>query len=288
MVKASRPCLGHRQVRFVRFPAKLYRRETQVAPLTVESPLIVIILAFDTSGFSGSVAVFEGQHGLEDPRLLAEMALTTEQRSAQTLAPTIVKALQAAGQSSSNVQLVATTSGPGSFTGLRVGITTAKSFAYAVKAELVAVSTLEAIAQQAPIKHLAEQVAVHAVLDAQRRELFVATFEPPAESADKNSLLSLLRRTADHLQPAEAWLQSLRPGDIVIGSGLKKLLPQVPRAVTIAAESDWQPRAATVGRLAWRDYRAGRRDDLWSLAPVYLRPSYAEEKGRKSEASTDR
>lgn len=256
----------------------------------LESPVIVIILAFDTSGFSGSVALLNG------PRLLAEAQLTTEQRSAQTLAPAIVKLLDAAGCQASNVQLVATTSGPGSFTGLRVGITTAKTFAYAVGAEVVAVSTLEAIAQQAPVGRLENGKSVQAVLDAQRRELFVGKFQAANVAGAELDGLPWSRLAADGLLSADDWLASLQPGDMVTGSGLKKLVSQVPPSVTIAPESAWLPRAVTVGRLAWRDYQAGRRDDLWSLAPVYLRPSYAEEKGRKSEvrsqksdsASTDR
>jgi tRNA threonylcarbamoyladenosine biosynthesis protein TsaB len=64
----------------------------------------------------------------------------------------------------------------------------------------------------------------------------------------------------------------------VIGSGLSRLVDQLPAGVIIAPVETWTPHATTVGRLAFRDYLAGRRDDLWKLAPNYFRASAAEEK----------
>ncbi|MEX0712672.1 MAG: tRNA (adenosine(37)-N6)-threonylcarbamoyltransferase complex dimerization subunit type 1 TsaB, partial [Pirellulales bacterium] len=90
------------------------------------------ILALETSGKSGSVAVLRGDV------LLAEEPLEPSQRSAQSLAPAMRQLLEAVAWTPRDVQLVAVTLGPGSFTGLRVGVTTAKTFAYAVGAVVVA------------------------------------------------------------------------------------------------------------------------------------------------------
>jgi tRNA threonylcarbamoyl adenosine modification protein YeaZ len=76
--------------------------------------------------------------------VLSETALDAHRRSAQTLAPAIVEMLSSVKVDPSQVRLVATTFGPGSFTGLRVGVTSAKTFAYAVGAEVLGVSTLAA------------------------------------------------------------------------------------------------------------------------------------------------
>jgi tRNA threonylcarbamoyladenosine biosynthesis protein TsaB len=251
----------------------------QISNLRFEfcNPAIVLILALDTSGTCGSVAV------LDDGHLLAEVELPAERRSAQTLAPAIVEVLRQAAIESEQLKLVATTIGPGSFTGLRVGVTTAKTFAYAVNAQVLGVSTLAAIAHQAPAELFgAAQVAVEAVLDAQRKELFVARFQSEAGSA-ASGLPALRGVEADHIVPADRWLAGLTPGTLVTGAGLQKLLPRLPGGVTALEPVQWQPRAATIGRLAWRDYQTGRRDDLWRLAPVYLRPSYAEEKAAKTK-----
>jgi hypothetical protein len=78
------------------------------------------------------------------------------------------------------------------------------------------------------------------------------------------------------------WLASLRPGTIITGSGLTAAIEaQLPPGVVVADASQRDPQAATVGRVAYSQYQAGRRDDLWKLAPVYLRPSAAEEKAAK-------
>jgi tRNA threonylcarbamoyladenosine biosynthesis protein TsaB len=236
----------------------------------------VLILAFDTSGFAGSVALLDGA------KLLRESALPSERRSAQMLAPAIARLLADEGAEPRQVRLVATTVGPGSFTGLRVGITTAKTFAYAVGAEVTGISTLEAIAWGVPGDLLGELLGsgereVHAVLDAQRRELFVGKFrvDLPASAAVQPRII---RVEADRIVPLANWFNQLSIGTIVTGAGLAKLEQQLPAGVVIAPRDCWEPRASVVGQIAWSDYQGGRRDDLWKLAPMYLRPSYAEEK----------
>src|SRR5205823_12731147 len=134
-----------------------------------------------TSGFAGSVALLDG------PRLLEERKLESERRSAQTLAPAIVELLHSAGVQPQQIRLVTTTTGPGSFTGLRVGITTAKTFAYAVGAEVMGISTLEAIVLGVPAGLLADQPReIQAVIDAQRKELFVGRFRVEAVRSEED------------------------------------------------------------------------------------------------------
>ena len=60
-----------------------------------------------------------------------------------------------------------------------------------------------------------------------------------------------------------------------------RLADRLPPEISVVSPPQRIPQARTVGRLAWRDYQLGRRDDRWKLAPIYLRPSYAEEKARK-------
>ena len=240
----------------------------------------MLTLAFDTSGLHGSVALLDG------PRVIAERTLPTDRRSAQTLAPAIAELLASQGLTAQQIHLVATTIGPGSFTGLRVGITTAKTFAYAAGAEVIGISTLEAIAHRVQIGQLAPQVArtglqleIHAILDAQRKELFLARFTLTCSTRDESNLLPLTRLTDDHIISADDWLASLTSGTIVAGAALDRLQARLPPEVIIDPHSR-QPSAAIIGQLAHRDYQSGRRDNLWKLAPLYLRPSYAEEKAK--------
>ncbi len=219
------------------------------------------ILALDTSGQAGSVALLDGD------ALVAERWLPTDERNAKTLAPAIREVLTAAGWTPGEVRLVAVAVGPGSFTGLRVGVTTAKTFAYAVGAEVIGVNTLEVIAAQAPV----DVCRLAVVLDAQRQQVFAAEFAR-GSAGDFN----WARDTA--IVDNDEWLAKLDPGVAVSGVGLEKLVARLPDNLTVIAREHWQPRAAIVGQLVWRFYQAGRRDDLWRLVPQYFRRSAAEEK----------
>ncbi len=172
-----------------------------------------------------------------------------------------------AGWPAKSIDLVAVAVGPGSFTGLRIGVTTAKTFAYAVGAEIIGVNTLGVIAAQAPFS----KQPLWAVLDAQRQELFVAKFIAQAagefEMVQDTSILA-----------QDSWIAELKTGDCVSGPALKRLASKIPDDVTIVSDEHWQPMAVTVGQVAWQAYEKGQRDDLWKLHPLYYRPSAAEEK----------
>jgi len=225
------------------------------------------ILAIETSGRFGSVATIEG--GSDGATPLHQIILPETQRTAQSLAPAIHELLLATDWSPRDVELVAVAVGPGSFTGLRIGVTTAKAFAYAVGAEVVGVDTLHAIAEQAPVACS----PAWTIIDAQRQELFAAKFASDGKSEP--------RRLVDTAIVSQSeWLERLHPGDRVSGPALKRVRPFLPAHIAIVPEELWQPMADAVGKLAWRRYVAGERDDVWKLAPLYLRPSAAEEKRR--------
>jgi tRNA threonylcarbamoyladenosine biosynthesis protein TsaB len=223
------------------------------------------ILAIETSGRLGSVAaLLDTTQGVE---LLSEVSLTGTQRTAQALAPTLQKMLEKVGWLPASIGLLAVAIGPGSFTGLRIGVTTAKTLAYSLSTEIIGVNTLEALAAQAP----PSGAPLWTILDAQRQELFAARFV----SVDDGSMTAV-RDTA--IVSQEHWLTELQPGDRVIGPALSRLAARLPPGVESLAEDSWQPMASSVGKIAWREYQSGRRDDLWQLSPNYYRASAAEEK----------
>jgi tRNA threonylcarbamoyladenosine biosynthesis protein TsaB len=226
------------------------------------------ILALETTGTTGTLAL------LQADRLVARRALDPHRRSARSLAQGIAAALGSAGWRAADLQLVAVAAGPGSFTGLRVGVTTAKVLAYAVGAEVLGVSTLETIAQQAP----PDVAALHVVMDAHRGLLFAGRFARAAEG-------TMVPQRPPAVLEAGAWLAELVPRDTVSGPMVRRLEQRLPAGVRATPEATWAPDAVTVGRLAWQKHVAGRRDDLWRLAPDYVRASAAEEqRGRGGEA----
>jgi tRNA threonylcarbamoyladenosine biosynthesis protein TsaB len=161
--------------------------------------------------------------------------------------------------------LIAVTIGPGSFTGLRIGVTTAKTLAYATGAKLAGISTLAVLAYQAKT-HAARTWAIS---DAQRDELFAQVYNASDDLAlalDQTRVLTV-----------NDWLAELQPGDAIIGPVLTKLHSRLPSGVSAASEL-MQPSASAVGQLGWQRFLAGQIDDPFQLVPRYHRRSAAEEK----------
>ena len=218
------------------------------------------ILALETSGTAGSIAAADG------PRLVAEHVLDPLQRSAQSLAPGIQRLLAAIGWRVTDIELVAVTLGPGSFTGLRVGVATAKALAYALEARCIGVNTLEVIAAQC--REDCSRLSV--AMDAQRGQVFAEFFERSEAGWRVIAAPSVLSN--------DEWLGSLNPDIAASGPALVKLATHLPLGVRMTEAGDWRPRAATVAALASMRQLAGAYDDVWKLAPLYLRKSAAEEK----------
>ena len=227
------------------------------------------ILAIETSGSAGSVAALDG--GLP----LAQLDLDPQLRSARTLAPGLQQVLREVGWAPAEVQLLAIGLGPGSFTGLRLGVMTAKAFAYATGAAILGIGTLDAIAWRAP----AEAGTIAVGIDAQRGEVYCGSFtrEPAGATAAAGARDVVAAGPVD-IVAAARWIDSLPAGCVVTGPALAKLAESLPAGLPPAPRESWQPTAAAVGQLAALRAARGARDDVWKLAPLYLRRSAAEEK----------
>ncbi len=240
----------------------------------------VNILALETSGVAADVALLEAdENGVQ---VVASRQLPSRPRTAQTLAPAIASLLQQANWQPADVGLVAVATGPGSFTGLRLGVTTAKVFAYATGADVQGVNTLDAVALNAGalIGDIPNVTRICTVMDAQRNQVFAATYS--ADAMREKDTLEI--HFATSIIEADDWRASLATGDLAIGPGLIKLLDDNGRmpgnsGVNIAPVESWQPTAAAVAELAWRQFSSGKESaDVWSLVPQYFRASAAEEK----------
>lgn len=222
------------------------------------------ILALETSDWSGSVAL------LDEESVAAQCQLGRRDRTAKALAPAIQQLLVDLSWKPTEIDLVAVTQGPGSFTGLRVGVTTAKTFGFAVGADVLGVDTLDVIAAALPLSG----APVWIVMDAQRQQLFARRFE---FSTEKQSWFG---SNATCIVDNQEWLQSLTPADRVAGPGLIGLRDQIPGTVAVLDEPFWYPHASFVGQIARREYYRRAKTDVFTLAPWYFRDSAAEEKAR--------
>ena len=267
------------------------------------------ILALETTDAQGSVALCVGGE------ILTSRRLETERRSAQTLAPTIQETLTEFGWAPQDVDAVAVAVGPGSFTGLRVGVATAKMFAWAVGAKIVGVDALEAIASEIgrlPNGEASGTVSVG--IDAQRGDAAVRRFwvEPgkaPLPLDDRYRVMSVKKWFAE-----EKRREFDGNFDCVKSADSARFLDSevfIEKAKSSAAENVyfcgpsldrwrnkggenietqfvdaafWAPTAAGVARVAWRRAEAEDFDDVWAILPVYSRLAAAEERAKEKEA----
>lgn len=225
------------------------------------------LLALETTERIASLAALDG------PRVLCSSRLDPTRRSAQTLTTGIRLLLQEAGWKPTDIQLIGLTIGPGSFTGLRIGVTTAKTLAYVTGADVLGLNTLEVIASQASEK----ASPLWAVMDAQRSQVFAARF------VRLDDRFALNRETS--IEDIEAWLAMLQPSESVSGPALTQLAGRLPSGTLVESSERWAPLAEHVGRLAFERYMAGERQNMWQLVPHYYRQSAAEEKLAQRQAA---
>ncbi len=221
-----------------------------------------MLLAVDTSGAQGSLAILDGAAVVFD-RTLVEGGV----RHAQSLVAEVDLALKTCGLKPRDIRNVAVSIGPGSFTGLRVGLVFAKTFAWLNDAQLIAVDTLQAITQQVP----ADIEFVTAIVDAQRKDYFAATYRWDSELG--------LRTAIDEVKLAS--IDDLPTEFPIVGPAGDKLRAAAPDRFELLDESLWQPRAIDAGRIGFHMAQLGQFSDPDGLEPVYIRLSYAEEKRGK-------
>jgi tRNA threonylcarbamoyladenosine biosynthesis protein TsaB len=222
------------------------------------------LLILETSGRVGRVALAGGE------KLLGVRSLDEARRHARDLAPAVKDLLAEAGWRPAAVEAVIVSRGPGSYTGLRVGLMSAKAFAYATGCAVLAIDTLAAIAEQAP----ADVLGVDVLADAQQNKVYVQRLARPAPAAPWSPASPL------HIQPFPQWLAQRDEQTWVTGPGLRGHEPQLSGGRVVESRH-WDPRPESLLRLGLERYRQGERDDLWTLEPLYLRPSSAEEQWQR-------
>ena len=221
----------------------------------------MLTLAIETSSFGGSVGLLRGTE------FLGERRMDPQRRHAQMLVAEIGRLCETAGVLVADCQLIAVSHGPGSFTGLRVGVVCAKTLAYATGANIAAVPTFLATAVQAP----AEVDRVQIIMNAQREELFQQEFRRDEHGQwSATTPLSIVK--------VRDWLTTLTPVSVVSGPALEALQPQLSGVCQVLERSLWTPSAESIARLGQRQLERGELTSCRDLEPLYIRKSAAEEK----------
>ena len=231
----------------------------------------MLILAFETSAKAASVALLEGD------KLLSESYQNTGMTHSQTLMVMAEDMLKQCGKTAKDVDTVAVAEGPGSFTGVRIGVAAAKGFAWGREIPCYGVSTLEAMVQSLGIY----DGYICPAMDARRSQVYNALFE-----ADRGEITRIREDRAISLDDLAEDVKKLEKPVFLVGDGsvlcYNTLLERVPSLV-LPPEHRMHQRAVGVGIIAARHMIAGISGDAAALTPNYLRLSQAERERMERE-----
>ena len=224
----------------------------------------MLILAFETSAKAASVALMEGS------RLLGEAYQNTGLTHSQTLMVMAEDLLKQCGKTAADVEAVAVAEGPGSFTGVRIGVAAAKGFAWGREIPCYGISTLEAMAESLGIY----EGYICPVMDARRSQVYNALFYADGSimerrSDDRAIALSDLAVELEHL---DGPIYLVGDGSTLTYNTLKDRIEEL----VMPPEHRMHQRATGVGILAAKEAAQGNAPSGGALTPNYLRLSQAE------------
>ena len=221
------------------------------------------VLALETATLAGSIAIADDAEGL-----IGEVKVNVGIAHSERLMPSIEWLLKASGISIKEIDAFGVSIGPGSFTGLRIGLSTAKGFAFAADRPIVPVRTIDAFARTMPFcRHM-----ICPMLDARKNEVYAGLYR-----WEDNLCKEILPQTA--IDPADL-LKKINEPVVFMGEGskiYKDIIAEVIETNAVFAPlSKMSPSASTVAEIAIEKIRQGVTTDPVSLTPLYIRKSEAE------------
>ncbi|WP_058486302.1 tRNA (adenosine(37)-N6)-threonylcarbamoyltransferase complex dimerization subunit type 1 TsaB [Defluviitalea phaphyphila] len=224
------------------------------------------ILALDSSGNVASAAI------VEDDKLLIEFTMNYKKTHSQTLLPIISDICKKVELDLESIDYIATASGPGSFTGLRIGVATAKGLAYGLNKPIIGVPTLDGLAYNITYTNY----LICPIMDARRNQVYTAFYLWEKDN---------LKRESDYLAVSIDECIDLAKGYnrpvIFLGDGVLVYKEVIKEKMTsdevfFAPQSCNMQRASSIGSLAMILAKEGKFEDSMEFSPFYLRKSQAE------------
>ena len=222
----------------------------------------MIVLGIETSSTCGSVAV------VEDRKVLGELFFNTGRKHSIKIVPSITNLLSTVGLDRADLEGIAVTSGPGSYTSLRIGISIAKGLAYSLDIPLIGISTLQCVAFNSIISpHL-----ICSLIDARKGELYSALF--------RYNTGELERISEDQIVSIDYLCQAIDEKTVLIGDGLylykSTFVDRINGLVLFAPEHLCYGRASSCAILGIDNFKKAKRDEVNTLVPKYIRQADAE------------
>lgn len=221
------------------------------------------ILALETATIAGSIAIVDDGYGL-----ISEVRVNLKIAHAERLMPSIQWILEASRVSIDDIDAFAVSIGPGSFTGLRIGLSTAKGLSYAANRPIVPVPTLDAFARTLPYC----SYAICPMFNARKSQVYAALYTWENHEC---------RKVMDEAAVAiDTLLKNIHERAVFLGDGAKLYRQQISGALgdraLFAPESRMSPSASTVAEIAIEKMGKGESADPVGLTPFYIRKSEAE------------
>lgn len=215
------------------------------------------LLAIETATKQLGVAV------IDDDKILASYELLEEYPHAVELPGAVTRMLKAARLTLDQIDAIVIDIGPGSFTGLRIGLAFAKGLAFPKKKPMIGVSSLDVLAASLP--HASRLIVP--LLDARQKNVYAALYRIHEGR--------LTKQTDYLLQPAEELIARINEPAVFLGDGCAlyrdQILARCPDPQLIPADL-WLPRVTTLARMGAERFQSGTRDDPATLVPLYLYP----------------
>lgn len=223
------------------------------------------LLAIDTSSAVASAAI------LEDNKLVAEYILNNKKTHSQKIMPMVEELMRDSELEVSDIDIFAAAYGPGSFTGLRIGVATAKALAHAVKKPMVEVSTLEGIAYNA----LYSSCLLCPIMDARRSQVYNAVYRNDGEV-----LKEVVAPRAISLEECVNELKLQNEKVLFMGDGvavhMETIKEMMGEQAMFAKPPFLNQRASSIAQIAYAKAQKGSVVSYLEFAPFYLRKSQAE------------
>jgi tRNA threonylcarbamoyladenosine biosynthesis protein TsaB len=217
----------------------------------------MLILSIDTSTKTSSIALHQAG------KLVALAEFFVERFASQALTTAIEQLIHNSGFVLKDVQAVAVCKGPGSYTGLRVGVATAKGLCYALKRPLIGISTLETMALKVKSVSLDHNHYICPMIDARRMEVFCAVYSGaldiirPVQATiiDRNSFSDIL----------------VNKCTVFVGDGAFKCKSELSHQTNAVFMEDIYPSAQFAGQLAWQSFQNSMFENTQTFEPFYLK-----------------
>ena len=229
----------------------------------------MILLALESTARVASAAL------CEDGALLGEYTINNGNTHSETLLPMVESLLKFLKLSVSDVDLFACSVGPGSFTGIRIGVATLKGLAFASEKPCVGVSTLEAMAYNLSVPN----GLICPVMNARRKQVYTALFREKDGNLER-----LMPDSAISIAELDKLLDDYNEPVYLVGDGYDITLQNLSHPVGDTPQRLRYQSAASVAKAAWLAYRSGAYSSDGEISPIYLRPCQAERERLEKES----